>query len=265
MLTALPRLRDRVYADFLMRSRLAEYERLLESPSGGLPEQLRGSFWRRAEGKGLDAAERSSCCATTSTRIADGRGDVAIDPGSASRAPTSSGSPPGAAPHGRDRRRRERGEYHTRSSLGRQAPGPAQPARGPPTVARRGPLRRQHPSAAATTGLPMRVVAAHGIREPPARRRELGALADPAFRRRSHELETYDSVPRAAPAPLHGRVAPATRAPGICGGDRCRRAVISILVHPRHCAPIGRERTRCGRRIAEGIRFALPVATRRRR
>ena len=275
MLTALPRLRDRLYADFLMRSRLDEYERLLEC---AIEARYRissvGSFWRQAEGEGLDAAERYLVL----------RHDIDTDPRTA------------ATMWAIDRRLGVESSYFFRlSTMAPQLLAEIAAAGSEAsyhyeelsTVAKRLGLRSRAEALAhlaearelfaenlrqlrATTGLPMRVVASHGDFA----NRRLGVanwvlLADPALRREVDvELETYDEaflgrLPRRytdAPHPRHW--APADPAAAILAGE----PVISILVHPRHWrADRGANARDAIQRIAEGIRFELPVLTWRRR
>ncbi len=275
MLTALPRLRDRVYGDFLMRSRLDEYERLLESAVGARYRiSSVGSFWRRVQGGGLDAAERYLVL----------RHDIDTDPRTA------------AAMWAIDRRLGVEGSYFFRlTTLEPQLMAEIAAAGSEASyhyeelssVAKRRGLRSRAEALAhlaeardlfaenvrrlrATTGLPMRVVASHGDFA----NRRLGVanwvlLADPAFRREVDvELETYDQAllgrlpHRYTDAPHPRYWAPADPAAAIDAGE----PVISILVHPRHWrADPGVNARDAVRRIAEGIRFELSVATRRRR
>ena len=74
MPTVLTRLRDRLYSDFLMGSRLSEYEKLLES---ALRADYRissvGAMWRRIGDGGVDPQERQLVL----------RHDIDTDPGTA--------------------------------------------------------------------------------------------------------------------------------------------------------------------------------------
>jgi hypothetical protein len=119
------------------------------------------------------------------------------------------------------------------------------------------------------TGLPMRVVAAHGDFV----NRRLGIpnwviLADPEFRQRLYiDLETYDdaflrrlpSQHMDAPHPRYW--AYTDPADAIRAGE----PAMSVLVHPRHWRvdPLGNARDDL-RRLVEGVRFEVAAGRRRR-
>lgn len=56
-LTVLPRLRDRVFSDFLMRSRLGAYRRLLEAALRAGQISSVGIVWRLIGDSGLDPTQ----------------------------------------------------------------------------------------------------------------------------------------------------------------------------------------------------------------
>ena len=272
MLTVLPRLRDRLYSDFLMGSRLGAYERLLEAAlRAGYQISSVGAVWRMIRDGGPDPQQRYLVL----------RHDVDTDPLTA------------AAMWEIDRGLGIESSYFFRLST--LAPAlMADIARGGgeasyhyeelSTVAKRRRLRsrldvlahvpeardefaRNVERLRAKTGLPMRVVASHGDFAG----RRLGfsnwvMLADPEFRRSvGIDLETYDEA-YLRHLPSRHSDAPYPRywdwndpAEAI----RVGRPIISILVHPRHWRADRRANARDDiRRVVEGVRFGLPAGPR---
>ena len=274
MLTLLPLLGNRVRSDFLMRSRLDEYRRLLESTLlAGFRITSVGGLWRSIEARGLDPTEhylvlrhdidtdwrtgasmwgieralgiRSSYFFRLSTIAPDLMADIAEGGGEVSY------------------------HYEELSAIAkRRGLGLSADALGHLPEAREefamniGHLR-------ALTGLPMRVVAAHGDFV----NRRLGVtnsvvLEDPTFRRHvGVDLETYDPgyvrhiTSRHADAPYPRYWEPTDPGAAI----QAREPVIQILVHPRHW--------RADRvvnahddlnRLVEGLRFEVSARRRRR-
>jgi hypothetical protein len=270
VLTALPRLRDRVYGDFLMGSRLAQYAQLLES---GLRAGYRissvGSCWQQIGDPGLDPAQRYFVL----------RHDVDTDPRTA------------AAMWDIDRGLGVESSYFFRLST--IAPALMVEIAGGgsevsyhyeelSSVAKRRGLRS--PSAAlrglpeardqfaqnlgrlrVMTGLPMRVVAAHGDFV----NRRLGIanwliLANPEFRQDvGIDLDVYDQAflrhlpSRHTDAPHPRYWEPTDPAAAIRAGE----PVISVLVHPRHWRADRIVNARDGmRRALEALRYELSAA-----
>jgi hypothetical protein len=265
MRKALRRLGDRVYSDFLMGSRLDDYQRWLEGAlEAGYQVRSVGATWQLIGEGGLDPAQRHLVL----------RHDVDTDPGTA------------AAMWDIERRLQISSSYFFRLSTldprlmteidaaGSEASYHYEELA---TIAKRRGLRtpedlldhlqeaRDHFAGnikrlRASTGLPMRVVAAHGDFV----NRRLGianwvVLSDPEFRRSvSIELETYDReyldhLPRrytdAAP-PLHWE--PSDPATAVREGE----TIISVLVHPRQwrANPMANARDDIWR-VVEGLRF----------
>jgi hypothetical protein len=274
MLTALPRLRDRVYGDFLMPSRLPQYGRLLES---ALRADYRiisaGGLWRLIESDELDLTRRYLLL----------RHDVDTDPRTA------------AAMWRIDRALSVESSYFFRLSTIDPALMAAIAGGGSEvsyhyeelsSVAKRRGLRSRSEVIAhlpeardqfaenigrlrATMGLPMRVVAAHGDFV----NRRLGIanwaiLADRGFRRSLDiDLETYDEAllrrlpSRHSDGPYPGYWPYTDPAEAIRAGE----PVISVLVHPRHWRVDrpGNARDDVGRMV-EGLRFEVSARRRRR-
>lgn len=262
-------LRDRVYSDFLMGSRLEAYEQFLEVALGaGYRISSVGGLWRRIQGDGLDPEHRYFAL----------RHDVDTDPRTA------------AAMWGVDRRLGVQSSYFFRLStldpalmadIAQEGGEVSYHYEELSSVAKRRRLRSRSDALAhvpeaqdlfaqnlgrlrAMTGLPMRVVASHGDFAG----RRLGftnwvILDDPDFRREvGIDLETYDKaflgcLPRRyidAPSPRYWEPADPTAA--IKAGE----PVISVLVHPRQwrADPMvnGRDDIL---RVIEGLRFKLPA------
>ena len=274
MLTVLPRLRDRVYGDFLMASRLDQYGRLLES---ALRADYRiisaGGLWRLIENRELDPMRRYLVL----------RHDVDTDPGTA------------AAMWEIDRRLSVESSYFFRLStiapalMGSIAAGGGEASYHYEELSSLAKRRGLHsrsgviahlPEARdrfaeniwrlrAMTGLPMRVVAAHGDFV----NRRLGIqnwaiLADRGFRRRLDvDLETYDEAflrrlpSRHADGPYPRYWAYTDPAEAIRAGE----PIVSVLVHPRHWRVDrpGNARDDVGRMV-EGLRFEVSARRRRR-
>ncbi len=268
----LMQVRDRVYGDFLMRSRLGLYRALLETALGAGYEIVSvESLWRRIVGPGLDPARRYLVL----------RHDVDTDHVTA------------AAMWGMDRQLGVKSSYYFRLST-LAPPLMADIASGGgeasyhyeelATVAKRRGLRtradveRHLPEARAAfarnldwmrsrTGLPMPVVSAHGDFV----NRRLGVanwaiLADAAFREQvGVEAEAYDALligsltSQFSDVPHPRYWTPADPGATLRAGD----PVVFVLVHPRHWRtdPVGNLRDDI-RRAVEGLRYEL--ATRRR-
>jgi len=273
MLTVVPRLRDRVYGDFLMASRLPRYRRLLES---ALRADYRiisaGGLWRLIETRELDPTRRYLVL----------RHDVDTDPRTA------------AAMWDVDRGLSVESSYFFRLStvapalMGSIADGGSEASyhyEELSTLAKRLGLRSRSDAIAhlpearerfaesigrlrAVTGLPMRVVAAHGDFV----NRRLGIqnwaiLADRDFRRGlGVDLETYDEAflrrltSRHSDAPYPRYWAYTDPAEAIRVGE----PIISVLVHPRHWRVDRRGNARDDiQRVVEGLRFEVSVRRRR--
>lgn len=268
MPTVLTRLRDRVYSDFLLGSRLSEYEELLKTAlRAGYRITSVGAMWRRISDGGVDPQERHLVL----------RHDIDTDPGTA------------AAMWDIDRRLGVESSYFFRLST--LAPElMAEIARGGSevsyhyeelaTVVKRRRLRSASAALAAlpeaqdlfaanlgrlrtTTGLPMRVVASHG--DFVNRRLRVSnwvILADPSFRHEVRiDLEAYDeaflrhlpSRHSDAEHPLHWDYRDPAEA------IQVGRPVVYVLVHPRHWRADRRGNARDDiRRVAEGLWFELP-------
>ena len=274
MLTVVPRLRDRVYGDFLMASRLPQYRRLLGS---ALRADYRiisaGGMWRLIENGDLDPTRRYLVL----------RHDVDTDPRTA------------AAMWEIDRGLSVESSYFFRLSTVAPALMADIAAGGSEasyhyeelsTLAKRRGLQSRSDAIAhlpeardqfaenigrlrAMTGLPMRVVAAHGDFV----NRRLGIanwaiLADRGFRRRLDvDLETYDEAflrrlpSRHSDAPYPRYWAYTDPADAIRAGE----PIISVLVHPRHWRVDRPGNARDDiRRVAEGLRFEVSARRRRR-
>jgi hypothetical protein len=272
--TLASRLWDRVYSDFLMRSRLSEYEELLESSlRAGYRISSVGGYWRRINDGAFDPQERHLVL----------RHDIDTDPGTA------------AAMWAIDRRLGvESSHFFPLSTL---APAlMAEIAGGGSevsyhyeefsTVAKRRRFRTAKDALAAvpeaqdlfaanlgrlraTTGLPMRVVASHG--DFVNRRLRISnwvILADRDFRRDvGIDLETYDedflrhlpSRHSDAEYPLHWDYHDPAEA------IRAGTPVVYVLVHPRHWRADRRANARDDfRRVVEGLRFELPPRPQRK-
>jgi hypothetical protein len=268
VLKALPIIRDRIYGDFLMGSRLDLYGQLLESAlRAGYRISSVGEAWRLMKDGGLDPSHRHMIL----------RHDVDTDPRTA------------AAMSGIDRGLGVESSYFFR--LATVAPTLMADIAGDggeasyhfeelSSVAKRRHLRsgsdalRYLPEARdlfaenlrrlrCETGLPMRVVASHGDFV----NRRLGVpnsviLADDEFRRRvGVDLETYDEAflrhlpARYTDAPHPQYWQPADPVAMIQAGV----PVISVLVHPRHWRVdrLGNARDDTLRAV-DGVRFALP-------
>ena len=264
----LGRLADRLYADFLMPSRLDAYAGLLEAAlEQGYEVHAVGSFWRLGELPGADPARR----------ILVLRHDVDTDPATAGTLWQI------------DRQLGVRSSYFFR--LGTFDPdlaGRVGSAGGEAsyhyeelaTIIKRRRIRTRNAALAtlpeaqadfarnlerlrAATGLPMRVVASHG--DFVNRRLAVAnweVLADPPFRARvGVELETYDDallarLPRRFTDALHPRYwDPSDPLIAIRAGE----PVVSVLVHPRHWRrnSVGNLRDDL-RRLGEEMRFRRP-------
>jgi len=266
--TLASRLWDRVYSDFLMRSRLSEYEKLLES---ALRASYRissvGGTWRRISDGVLDPQERHLVL----------RHDIDTDPGTA------------AAMWDIDRRLGVESSHFFRLSTLAPALMAEIAAGGSEvsyhyeelsTVAKRRRFRTASDALAAlpeaqdlfaanlrrlraTTGLPMRVVASHGdFVNRHLRISNWVILADRDFRRDvGVDLETYDEdflrhLPDRhsdAEYPLHWDYHDPAEA------IRAGTPVVYVLVHPRHWRVDRRANARDDiQRLVEGLRFELP-------
>jgi hypothetical protein len=274
MLTALPRLRDRVYGDFLMASRLHQYGRLLESAvRADYRIMSAGGLWRLIESGDLDPTRRYLLL----------RHDVDTDPRTA------------AAMWRIDRALSVESSYFFRLStidpalmtaIARGGSEASYHYEELSSVAKRQGVRSRSDAIAhlpeardqfaenigrlrAMTGLPMRVVAAHGDFV----NRRLGIpnqaiLADRGFRRRlGVDLETYDEAfvrrlpSRHSDAPYPRYWASTDPAEAIQAGE----PVISVLVHPRHwCVDRPGNVRDDVRRMVEGLRFEVSARRRRR-
>lgn len=275
MRNPLPTVRDRVYSDFLMGSRLDAYQRWLEEAlEAGYHVRTVGAAWQLIERGELDPAQRHLVL----------RHDVDTDPGTA------------GAMWQIERRLGIGSSYFFRLST--LAPGLMAEidAAGSEasyhyeelaTVAKR---RRLHsrsealrylPEARdrfaenltklrALTGLPMRVVASHGDFV----NGRLGMsnwviLDDPGFRREvGIDLETYDKAFLGHLPSRHTDLAyPRYWAPtDPSAAVQAGKPVISVLVHPRHWRTNWRVNARDDLwRLTEGIRYELPTGPRRRR
>lgn len=267
-LTVLPRLRDRVYSDFLMGSRLGAYRRLLKAVlRAGYQISSVGNVWRLIGDGGLDPTQRHLVL----------RHDVDTDPRTA------------AAMWDIDRGLGVESSYFFRLST--LAPALMADIAGGgsevsyhyeelSSVAKRRRLRTASDALAAlpeardlfaanlvrlraTTGLPMRVVAAHGDFV----NRRLGipnwrVVEEPVFRRElGIDLEKYDEAflrhlpSRHIDAPPPVGWEPSDPAAAIAAGV----PVVSVLVHPRHwrAAPAVNARDDV-RRVLEGVHYRLP-------
>jgi hypothetical protein len=273
-LTALRTLRNRLYSDFLLRSRLGDYRRLLETAlRAGYRISSVGAAWQSIEGGGLDPGRRHLVL----------RHDIDTDPRTA------------AAMWDIDRALGVESSYFFRLST--LAPTHMADIAGGGSevsyhyeelsaVAKRRGLRSPSDALAhlpeardefarnlsklrAMTGLPMRVVASHGDFV----NRRLGIanwviLDDPEFRRSvGIELETYDE-PFLRHLPIRHSDDSYPRfwdyndpAEAIGAGE----PVIYVLVHPRHwrADPLGNARDDI-RRVVEGLRFGFPAVRRPR-
>jgi hypothetical protein len=271
----LPRLWNRVYADFLMPSRLDDYRLLLEAAQRARYRiSSVGSAWRLLQAGGLDG----------SVRILVLRHDVDTDPRTA------------AAMWEIGRELGTESSFFFRLStlapalmadIAREGSEASYHYEEVATVAKHRRLRTRADAMAylpeardlfaanlerlrETTGLPMRVVASHGDFV----NRRLGLpnwviLEDADFRRQVQvELETYDGAflrylpSRHIDAPPPRRWEPSDPAAAIAAGV----PVVSVLVHPRHwrAAPVVNARDDIGR-VFDGIRLWLPKAPRGRR
>ena len=263
----LRRLGERAYADLLMPSRLGAYAELLRTArKAGYDVVGVEAFWRR--GDALQDGTR---------RLLVLRHDVDTDPGTA------------GAMWNVDRRLDIRSSYFFRlATLDADLAGRIAAAGGEAsyhyeelaTIIKRRRLRTRAAAVAAlpeardlfadnlhrlrtATGLPMRVVAAHGDFV----NRRLGIanseiLADPALREElGIDLETYDAGYLAR---LTGRFSdtlhprywdPSDPIEAIRAGD----PVVSVLVHPRHWRtdPAGNVLDDA-RRLADEVRYRLP-------
>lgn len=275
MLKALPRLRDRVYSDFLMGSRLAQYGQLLET---GLRAGYRissvGGFWRLIGGPGLDSAQRYLLL----------RHDVDTDPRTA------------AAMWAIDRELGVESSFFFRlSTLAPELMAEIAGGGGEvsyhyeelSSVAKRRGLRSSADALGSLpearddfarnlrmlrrmTGLPMRVVAAHG--DFVNRRLGIGnsvILTDPEFRQEvGVDLETYDEAflrllpSRHIDAPHPRYWDPTDPAAVMAAGE----PVVSVLVHPRcwHADRVVNARDDV-RRVVEGLRYEIRSAPWRQR
>jgi hypothetical protein len=274
MPTLLPRLLDRVRSDFLMRSRLGLYQRLLASAlDAGYRIHSVGGLWQLIESGGLDPAQRYLVL----------RHDVDTDWRTA------------AAMWKIDRELAVESSYFFR--LTTLAPALIADIAGGgseasyhyeelATIAKRRGLRSasdalRHVTEAqdlfaanigrlrAATGLPMAVVAAHGDFV----NRRLGVpnwviLDDPVVRQDvGIVLETYDEAylrhlsSRHSDAPYPQFWVPGDPAEPMRTGT----PVVSVLVHPRHWRVDRRINAREDiRRLVEGLRFEVSARRRRR-
>lgn len=266
------RIRDRVFSDFLMGSRLDTYEAWLTT---ALRAEYQvspvGVIWRMIEDGGLDPGQRHLAL----------RHDVDTDPGTA------------AAMWQIERRLGIRSSYFFRlSTLDPRLMADIEAAGSEAsyhyeeiaTIAKRRGLRSREeallhlPEARAefaanigrlraTTGLPMRVVASHGdfVNE------RLGLancalLEDPEFRRSvGVELETYDPAflehlpSRHTDVPHPRYWDPADPLAAVHAGE----PVISVLVHPRHWRTARMVNVRDDlQRLVEGLRYDRRPRTR---
>jgi hypothetical protein len=264
----LPRLWNRVYADFLMPSRLEEYRLLLETAQrAGYRISSVGGAWRLLRAGGLDG----------SVRVLVLRHDVDTDPRTA------------AAMWEIGRHLGVESSFFFRLSTLTPALMAAITAAGSEasyhyeevaTVAKRRRLRTASEAIAALpeardlfatniqrlraeTGLPMRVVASHGDFV----NRRLGIpnwriLEEPEFRLElGIELETYDQAflshlpSRHIDAPPPRGWEPSDPAAALAVG----LPVVSVLVHPRQWRtdPVANARDDVARMV-EGLRYQLP-------
>lgn len=264
--------RDRVYSDFLMRSRLGLYRALLETALGAGYEVISVErLWRQISGPGLDPDRRLLVL----------RHDVDTDPGTA------------GVMWGIDRELGVKSSYHFRlSTIAEGLMADIASGGGDASyhyeeiatvakrhgLAARADVEAHMPEAQAEfarnlehlrsiTGLPMPVVSAHGDFV----NRRLGTpnwmlLADADFRRQvGLEAEAYDPDLIGSLTSKHTDVPypqfwmPADPLVAIQRGD----AVVYILVHPRHwhVDRLGNLRDDI-RRAVEGARYGL--ATRQR-
>ena len=259
------RMRDRVYSDFVMPSRLALYGELLERAlEGGYRICSVGHLWRQVVGGGPAPSERYMVL----------RHDIDTDPGTA------------AAMWDIDRGLAVRSSYFFRlSTLAPELMASISTGGGEASyhyeefssVAKRRRLRSRSDALAALpearaefaanierlrvrTGLPMRVVAAHGDFV----NRRLGipnsiVLADSAFRLQvGIDLEAYDEQYLRK---LTKRHSDAPHPHWWEGKDPAimidaRVPVISVLIHPRHWRVNRVDNTRDNlRRVLEGVRY----------
>ncbi len=261
------RLTDRVYADVLMPSRLGAYAGLLRAArDAGYEVMGVGPFWHGREGHGSETR-----------RVLVLRQDVDTDPRTA------------AAMWRVNRRLGVDGSYFFRlATLDPELMARIADAGGEAsyhyeelaTIIKRRRLRTREAAVAAlpeardlfarnvervrgATGLPIRVVAAHGD----FLNRRLGItnseiLADPSFREQvGIEVETYDAAYLARLTSrfsdtLHPRYwDPSDPVAAIKAGD----PVVSVLVHPRHWRtdPVG-NLLDDARRLADELRYRLP-------
>ena len=263
------RLRHRIYADFLMPSRLGAYRGLLESALDvGYEIVSVERMWSIIVADRLDPARRVLVL----------RHDIDTDPGTA------------AAMWAIDRDLGVRSSYFFRLSTLDPALMAEIAARGGEasyhyeelaTVAKRRRLRsgldliahlpeardrfrRNLTRLRETTGLPMRVVASHGdfvnraLQSP-----NWLILDDPAFRHQVDvELETYDeALLRHLPSRYTDALYPEYWSPGDpAEAIRRREPTIQVLVHPRSWRAARATNARDDlRRLAEGLRFGLPL------
>jgi len=263
----LRRLAERVYADVLMPSRLGSYAELLETAlEAGYEVMGVGSFWSGREARQAETR-----------RVLILRHDVDTDPRTA------------AAMWRVDQRLGIESSYFFRlATLDADLAGRIAGAGGEAsyhyeelaTIIKRRRLRSREGAIAAlpeargmfaqnverlraATGLPMRVVAAHGDfvnRRLSTANWEI--LADPTFREKvGIDLETYDAgylarLPSRFSDTLHPRYwEPSDPVTAIRAGE----PVVSVLVHPRHwrADPVGNVRDDAGR-LADEIRYRLP-------
>jgi len=269
-LVSMRRVRNRVYSDFAMQSRLVEYRQLLERAlEAGYRICSVGGIWRQVVAGGLAPSQRYLVL----------RHDIDTDPGTA------------AAMWDIDRGLAIESSYFFRLSTLAPALMVDISAGGGEAsyhyeelafVAKRRRLRNRSDALRAlpearelfaenlqklrvATGLPMRVVASHGDFV----NRHLGVpnwviLADPEFRRRVDvELETYDEAllrhlpSRHIDAPHPRFWEPTDPSAMIRAGE----PVVSLLVHPRQWRANRLANARDDlRRVAEGVRYSLPAA-----
>ncbi len=274
MPAVLRRLVDRLHSDFLMDSRLGLYRQLVSSAlAAGYRIHSVAGLWGLIERGGLDPARRHLVL----------RHDVDTDPRTA------------AAMWQIDRELGVESSYFFRLSTMAPALMASIAAGGSEasyhyeemaTVAKRRGLRTRAealdhvPEARAlfatnlqrlrsATGLPMRVVAAHGDFV----NRRLGVpssviLEDPDLRSAlGIDLETYDQAylsrlpSRHSDAPYPQFWVPSDPAGSIRAGE----PVISVLIHPRHWRVDRRINARDDlERMIEGLRFEIPAVRRRR-
>jgi len=270
VLMSMRRVRNRVYSDFVMPSRLAIYGQLLERAlEAGYRISSVGGFWRQIAGGGLVPSQRYLVL----------RHDVDTDPGTA------------AAMWDIDRGLAVESSYFFRLSTlapalmadiaagGSEASyhyeelaslAKARRLRNRSDALRALPEAREQFSGnlqklRVATGLPMRVVASHGDFV----NRHLGVpnwviLADPEFRRLVDvELETYDEAllrhlpHRHIDAPHPRYWEPTDPSAMIRDGE----PVVSLLVHPRQWRANRLANARDDlRRVAEGVRYSIPAA-----